>query len=114
MLWLFRRQRQHITLKQANGKWMDIEGVGGMVLVAGRGVGGDGDEGGGIGGGDGNGEGDSKGGSEGGGEGDDEGATTRDGDAGKVGGAGGTDVGDVSSRINGTGDNTGGKAVGGV
>jgi hypothetical protein len=27
--------KDDITLKQANGKWMDIGGVGGMVLTAG-------------------------------------------------------------------------------
>jgi hypothetical protein len=35
MLWLLRKQRRQITLKQAVGKWMDIGGAGGMVLAAG-------------------------------------------------------------------------------
>jgi hypothetical protein len=43
-----------------------------------------------------------------------EGATTGGSDARKVGGAGGTSIGDTDLRFNGTGDNTGGKAVGGV
>jgi hypothetical protein len=59
MLWLLRKQIWQITLKQADGKWMDIGGAGGMVLVAGCGVGAGGDvsEGGGGGGGDVDGEG---------------------------------------------------------
>jgi hypothetical protein len=70
---------------------MDIGGAGGMVLTAGRGAGGDLDEGGDRGGGEGDGE--------GGGEGEGEG-----GDAGKVGGAGWTSVGETGSRFNGAGD----------
>ncbi len=82
---------------------MDIGGAGGMMMAAGKGVGGDGDEGGGRGEGDGEGE------DGGDGEGDDgcwpagmaltEGATTGDGDARKVGGAGGTHVGDIGSML---------------
>jgi hypothetical protein len=76
---------------------MDIGGAGGMVLTAGRGAGGDGDEGGGRG----------EGGGEGGPEGD-------GGDAGKVGGAVWTSVGETGSRFNGAGNRTDGEAVGGV
>jgi hypothetical protein len=36
------------------------------------------------------------------------------GDARKVNGAGGTNVGDIGSRFSGAGDNKGGEAVGGV
>ncbi len=43
-----------------------------------------------------------------------EGATTGGGDAGKVGGAGGTDIGEIGSRSNTAGDNKGGEAVDGV
>ncbi len=42
------------------------------------------------------------------------GATTGGGDAGKVGGAGRIDIGNNSSRSNGTGDKKGGEAVDGV
>jgi hypothetical protein len=67
MLWLLRKQRRHITLKDASGKWMDIGGAGGMMVAAGKGVVGDGDEGGGRG--EGNSEGDGEDGGDG--EGDD-------------------------------------------
>ncbi len=43
-----------------------------------------------------------------------EGATTGGGDAGRVGGAGGTDMGDIGSRSSGAGDNKGSEAVDGV
>ncbi len=74
---------------------MDIGGAGGMVLVAGWGVGAGGDvgEGGGRGGGDVDGEGEG-------------------GDAGNVGGAGRTGVSDTCSRFRSAGDSTGGEAVG--
>jgi hypothetical protein len=80
---------------------MDIGGAGRMVLTAGIGAGGDGDEGGDRGGGDGEGDGEGSGEGEGG-------------DAGKVGGAGWTSVGETGSRFNSAGDRTDGKAVGGV
>jgi hypothetical protein len=35
MLWLLRKQIRQITLKQADGKWTDIGGAGGMLLAAG-------------------------------------------------------------------------------
>ncbi len=81
-----------MTLKEANGKWMDIRGVAGMVLDAGWGIG-DG---------------------EGGGDGANEGATAGGGNAVKVGSAGRIDTGEASSppaRSSSAGSNRGGEAV---